>query len=194
MDQLFAFDFRGPIDSARLESSCKLLVERHSALRTIFAVRDGQIQQIVLKSHDPEFNHYMTIKDSKTLLETLCQAEKHCGIELKDKVVHFLLMNRGISDSTLIMRICHTQFDGTSLPLLYRDLQRSYTRLNLPQAPQFSSFIKDLQSKDTSEGESYWRTLLKDSHATSILHHSTPPYKNTINADVHHIISSLPLT
>lgn len=190
----FAFDLRGPIDLYRLESSCKLLVQHHTALRTIFTVRDGRVLQIILKQYDPEFMRYKTSEGTKTLLKTLCQTEKKCEIQLRERVVRFLLVDRGIDYHTLIMRICHTQFDGTSLPLIYQDLRRGYLGSDLSEAPQFSSFAEILRSKDSLEAEAYWRTLLKDSHPTSILHHTAPPYKNIINAKVQHTILSLSLT
>ena len=180
----FAFNFIGPIDDLRLEASCRLLVKRHTTLRTVFLIHDARVLQVILKSHDVEFTRRKSKKDTGMLLESLCDIDVKCGVGFGDQIVRFLLVDRGTDHQTLIMRVSHAQFDGTSLPLLYRDLQRGYLGQELLKGPQFSQFVHAVKEKNTVEVEDYWRNLLKGSFSTSILLHSGPTYKNVINDKV----------
>lgn len=177
----FSFDLTGPIDLKRLETSCRSLVSRHSSLRTTFALQAGRVFQVILKSYDCEFARYSSRDETEKLLASLCSKDLTCDAKLGDNIVRFLVVDRGIDHHILIMRISHAQFDGTSLSLLYRDLQMAYQGQDLPKPPQYVDFARAVKATITSEAEDFWRNLLQGSSMTSILHHSKPPYKNVIN-------------
>ena len=177
----FAFDLTGRIDSVRLEHACRSLVQRHSALRTIFGLRAGRVLQIVLKSMSVEFVRTSGCQSTEILLAKFCEANKACHAQLGDKIVRFVLVSRGPHDHVLIMRMSHAQFDGTSLSLIYRDLRLAYQGADLPAAPNFVDVTRAMQQANTDEAETFWRRLLDKSSMTSVVQHTKTCYANIIN-------------
>lgn len=177
----FAFDIDGPIDVGMLEYSCRALLERHSSLRSTFRLQHGRLLQVVLSQHGCEIAHVSSREDTQTLLQKLCVLEQHSESSLGDLKTRFLVVNRDLDQVTLIMRISHAQFDGTSLHLIYRDLKMLYegTKMRLPRAPQYIDY-----ARDNLGAESFWRELLHGSAMTHIVRHSKPSYKHVINEKV----------
>ncbi|KAL8897464.1 MAG: hypothetical protein Q9207_007209, partial [Kuettlingeria erythrocarpa] len=177
----FAFDLTGPINGPRLEESCRMLVARHSVLRTVFALHAGRIHQVVLKTYDVEFAYTTSQEETEALLTSLCKLDLKCANQLGDKIVRFQLVERGPTHHTLIMRLSHAQFDGTSLAVIYRDLQALYTCTSLPPPLQFTDWTLAARSANSPEAEAYWRSLLRGASITSILAHTAPAYAHIIN-------------
>ncbi len=177
----FAFDLTGPVDGSRLQESCRMLVARHSVLRTVFALHAGRIHQVVLKNYDVEFVHTTSQEETEALLTNLCDLDLKCVKQLGDRIVRFQLVERGPTHNMLIMRLSHAQFDGTSLSIIYRDLQALYTGASLPQSPQFTDWALAARSANSPEAEAYWRSLLHGASMTNILAHTAPAYANIIN-------------
>jgi len=180
----FAFDVDGPIDVEKMEYSCRALVERHSSLRSTFRLQSGQLLQVALSQRGCEVAHVSSREDTQTLLKNLCALEQHCESSLGDLTTRFLVVNRGFDQRTMIMRMSHAQFDGTSLHLIYRDLKMLYEGARLPRAPQYIDYARAVQQANNSEAESFWRKLLRGSAMTHIVRHSKPSYKHVINEKV----------
>ena len=177
----FAFDLTGQVDADRLEQACRSLVQRHSALRTVFGLRAGRVLQIVLKSMNVKFIRTADCPRTETLLAELCEADKACGAQLGDKIVRFMLVSRGLHEHVLIMRMSHAQFDGTSLGLIYRDLKLAYQGGVLPAGPSFVDVSRAIQQANDEEAETFWRRLLAKSSMTSVVKHSRTCFANIIN-------------
>ena len=177
----FAFEIDGDVNPDRIELACKTLVQQHSTLRTIFGIRAGRVVQIVLKSYDTEFRRHSSQSSTELLLSRISETEQTCHSRLGDKIVRFILIERNSTNYTLIMRISHAQFDGTSLGLIYNDLQKAYDGQTLDPVPQFTDFSKAIQKENDAAAEEYWRNLLSGSSMTSIMDHNKPCYANVIN-------------
>ena len=119
--------------------------------------------------------------------------DKKCGVSMGDQIVRFLLVQRESNHHTLFMRISHAQFDGTSLPLLYRALKVAYEDQKLPAVQWFSHSVHVLGKDNSQEDQAFWRKLLEGSSMTHILAQSGPSYKNIINDRVHQFIPHLSL-
>ncbi|KAL8920830.1 MAG: hypothetical protein Q9208_006002 [Pyrenodesmia sp. 3 TL-2023] len=180
----FAFDLSGPIDGPRLEKSCRTLVARHSVLRTVFALHAGHIHQVVLKNYNMDFAHHTNQEETEALLTNLCAMDINCETQLGANIVRFQLVKRAGNHHILIMRLSHAQFDGTSLSLIYRDLQMLYANETLPVAPPFTDWALASHAANSLTAESYWRGLLHGASMTSILAHSKPPYAHIINTRI----------
>lgn len=180
----FAFDMDGPIDVGMLEYSCRALLERHSSLRSTFRLQHGRLLQVALSQHGCEVAHVSSREDTQTLLQNLCALEQHFESSLGDLKARFLVVNRDLDQVTLIMRISHAQFDGTSLHLIYQDLKTLYEGARLPPAPQYIDYARAVRQANNSEAESFWRELLRGSAMTHIVRHSKPSYKHVINEKV----------
>ena len=180
----FAFDLTGPIDADRLEQACCSLVQRHSALRTVFGLRAGRVLQIVLKAMNLEFVRSADCPRTETLLAKLCEVDKACSAQLGDKIVRFMFASRDPHKHVLIMRISHAQFDGTSLGLIYRDLKLAYQGAIIPPGPNFIDVSLAMQHANNSSAELFWSKLLHKSSMTSIIHQSRTSFAHVINSRV----------
>ncbi|KAL8768502.1 MAG: hypothetical protein Q9209_005293 [Squamulea sp. 1 TL-2023] len=171
----------GPIDKSRLAASCRMLVEQHAILRTVFALYQGRVYQVVKKRYDPGFVQYSSQGSTEAILTSLCDLDRRCEARLGDNIVKFLLVERGADKRALFMRISHARFDGISLGILYRDLQMLYTTGALDPAPRYIDWARASERASSTEAEEYWRALLKGSSMTSLLHHSKPPYQHVVD-------------
>ena len=186
----FSFDLDGPIDAVRLEYSCRALLRYHSSLRTTFRIQSGRVLQEILRTYDSdcEIVHIASDEDTQILLANLCEMEKSCVSNLGDLLVRFILVQRRATKHTLIMRISHAQFDGTSLHLIYRDLKTIYEGGTVAPTPHYVDFAHAAEQANGPEAEEFWKTLLRGSSMTHIVHHSEPSYKHIINMRVSRVI------
>ena len=180
----FAFDFDGHCDSAQLDRSCRMLVQHHEILRTTFRLQSGRIQQVVLGTYNTEVVHISSDESTPTLLKNLCRTETTSVNNLEDSILRFVLVQGEHDRTTLILRISHAQFDGTSLHILYRDLKSIYEGQLLPPAPQYIDFARAVQEANNSEAEAFWRSLLHGSSMTHIVRHTKPSYAHVINTTI----------
>ena len=185
----FAFDLSGPIDTVRLERSCRELADRHSSLRTIFQLRAGRVWHSCPESPYIEIVHMASGEPTPDLLTTLCTREKTAFRRVDDMILRFLIVSRSTASHTLIMRMSHAQFDGTSLHLIYRDLKAFYEGAPLSPAPQYLDISRAMLLANNSEAERFWRHLLQGSAMTQIIRHSKPSYRHVINDKLTHIIT-----
>ncbi|KAL8730727.1 MAG: hypothetical protein Q9181_004565, partial [Wetmoreana brouardii] len=184
----FAFDLEGPMDVARLEYSCRTLVDRHSSLRTAFRLQSGRLLQVGLGRHSCEVTHVTSREATQSLLTDFCTLEAACENSLENCHLQFLIVTKDVSQHTLVMRISHAQFDGTSLNLIYQDLKMIYEGTKLPPVPQYPDYALAVHRTNSSEAEGFWRGILLGSSMSHIVRHSKPSYKHVINEKVSHTI------
>ncbi|KAL8785268.1 MAG: hypothetical protein Q9213_003472 [Squamulea squamosa] len=185
----FSFDLTGPLDTSRLAASCRMLVERHAILRTVFALYQAQVYQVVKKRYDPGFVYYSSHESTEALLASFCHLDQCCESRLGDNIVKILLVERGADKHTLFMRISHAQFDGVSLGILYRDLQMLYTKGVLDPAPRYIDWARASKRASSTEAEQYWRALLIGASMTNLFHYSRVPYRYVIDSRISTFVS-----
>ena len=154
-----------PVDLGRLHAAWQAVVDRHSALRTIF------IEQVSTSHSASGHFNQLVLKQSEASVKIL----KYDG----DDVVSYLEREAGdlypsarpahraifceTSDNQFycIMELSHTLVDGTSLALLQRDLVLAYQNA-LPNGPGplYSDYIGYLQAQDQETDLNYWKTYL----------------------------------
>ncbi|KAJ5971198.1 AMP-dependent synthetase/ligase [Penicillium vulpinum] len=149
------------LDINRLKTACRNVVAHHSILRTVFMEANGRFLQVILREVQPVLN-----------VVECDDPQAYVGRESKEKVppftaqgampVSFTLVTSPIKQcSALILRISHAQYDGASIPLLWKAITKAYHNEPLPQAVQF----KDVAYKrmgDLNKAEvSFWRRYLQ---------------------------------
>ncbi|KAL8706072.1 MAG: hypothetical protein Q9201_000837 [Fulgogasparrea decipioides] len=189
----FTFDLDGPMDVARLEYSCRALVDRHSSLRTAFRLQSGRLLQVRPHRHNCEVIHVSSREATQSLVTGFCALEAACESSLENFHLQFLIVTKDVSQHTLVMRISHAQFDGASLHLIYQDLKMIYEGTRLPPAPQYPDYALAVRLANDSEAEGFWRGTLRGSSMSHILRHSKPSYKHVINEKVSHTIPHTPV-
>jgi amino acid adenylation domain-containing protein/non-ribosomal peptide synthase protein (TIGR01720 family) len=152
------------LDIERLELAWRKVVDRHSALRTIFIEdalnQDVLVYQVVMKSLAADIVRLACGNEDP--VDTLNKQQPLQTYTYR--VPHRFSTCR--TDSGLLfakMEVTHAILDGLSTGILFRDLQQAYNgQVSLPQAPLYSSFVAHLQSLNEKKPLNYWSNYLAD--------------------------------
>jgi amino acid adenylation domain-containing protein len=164
---------RGPLDTAALRRVCQALVYSHTALRTTYAVRDGQPVQLIREHQTVEFEPVDGSGLNDQELRALLTAEADRPFELEGgDVLRIKLFTRSEQEHLLLLTIHHIACDFWSLDLLVAELRVRYlneinetnTTLVAPELSytDFTYWQADMLAG--AEGErlsSYWQQQLE---------------------------------
>ncbi|KAK2598934.1 hypothetical protein QQS21_005612 [Conoideocrella luteorostrata] len=161
----------GTMDVPRLLESFQHLVGIHPILRTVFVQHNDQILQVVLKALQIGVSERNCAPD-----ETLDQfarrvAEEDIIIDSSfqygSSFLRIFVLRHTTTDTSLMIRISHAQYDGISLPELLKQLDLCYNRKEIfPSAP-FTSYLNHIFIS-RAENVKYWSKLLSGSTMTEI--------------------------
>jgi amino acid adenylation domain-containing protein len=171
-----AVRLQGVLDAAVLERCFAEVVRRHEALRTTFAIVDGQPMQKI----DPPSGPALPLVDLSALpadaradrVLRLAEEERSRPFDLlRGPVCRFTLVRLDPGDHAVLLTIHHASSDGWSLGLLVRELTALYETFAageaspLPELPiQYADFA--LWQRSTLQGETldfeldWWRNRL----------------------------------
>ncbi|KAJ9404992.1 hypothetical protein DTO045G8_7318 [Paecilomyces variotii] len=148
-----------PVDIERLEAAWQHVVQRHQSLRTIFIDSlpgESFMDQVVLKATCPRTLCYEC--DDEKAYEFLSNIER---LDYTDrKPPHRLAICKTDSGRILCrFDFSHAICDGSSMPLLLRDLSNSYMRRGPERSVGrvCSDFIQYLQSGSKAQSITYWK-------------------------------------
>ncbi len=170
-------------------------VTQHDILRTIFAVHQNDIVQVVLQDLKVQIDVVETSKDIAEFTEKLCRDDAALPTKLSDPLLKFLIITRaGSNDHRIVMRISHAQYDGVCLPRIWQSLADAIegTGSQTSSKPP-SVYMQALQSVDNDEAYGYWKDLLKGSSMTNVVGHSKPSYANVYSTHTRRTIPSYSL-
>ena len=168
-----AVRLRGRLDVAALEGACSTVMRRHEALRTSFAVADGEPIQVV----HPELPFRVAISDLTTLtvgsrvdaLQRLVSEEMARPFDLAAPPLwRARLVRLGEEEHLLLLTIHHIICDGWSLGIVLREISALYgagPSLPLPppavQYGDYALWQRDyLQGGAEEKQVAYWREQL----------------------------------
>lgn len=161
----FAFRLQGMLDATLLERSLQTLIQRHEALRTTFAVRDGEATQVILS----ELHLPLTVVDLRDRepeprevdVHRICYQEAQRPFDLlTGPLLRATLLQVGDTEHVLVLTIHHIITDGWSLGVLVRELAAHYTALAGGGKGQ-SAALEEL-SVQYAEYAHWQRTTLSD--------------------------------
>ena len=184
-------DFDDPVDATRLEAALNALVERHAILRTVFVTYLHDIVQAVVAPGQLRLVSHQQVVS----LDMREQRTKRAILEDKryqqQNVTHFqprfVMFGRKNSVSRLaILGLSHAQFDGFSLPFIFRDLSALYAGHTLEVVPQFSDYVDARQQVSDPERKAFWQDHLRGARVTNIL-----PPDQAHPREHHHLAESL---
>ncbi|MEV7600679.1 non-ribosomal peptide synthase/polyketide synthase [Kitasatospora sp. NPDC089797] len=160
---------RGTLDRDALGAALDGLVERHAALRTTFAERDGRAHQVVRPPYPVELPAEETDPDA---LDALLERIAATPFDLAaGPLLRARLVRTGEREHMLVLAVHHIATDGWSIGVLGRDLAELYAaaltgrRPRLPELPvRYTDFATWQRSRsDRAEAElDHWRTVLAD--------------------------------
>ncbi|KAL8873714.1 MAG: hypothetical protein Q9174_000861, partial [Haloplaca sp. 1 TL-2023] len=152
------------LDSKRFAQAWGAVVQKHSALRTVFfesISKDGLTDQAVLKKHKPKV--HMLHTDTRDAVEDL--RERPC-ISFSDPQPHHQLTICETNDGRILakLELSHTLIDGSSIPLLFQDLVQAYITQPAPleRALTYCDYVAYLQRTTHEDNTAYWRRYLRD--------------------------------
>ena len=173
----FAMRLTGPLDRAALKRSLDRLLTRHEALRTVFALRDGQ-PQIDLQSIDRGFDlvehDLQRAPDASVLLEQWRNEEVRAPFDLaRGPLIRARLIRLAPEEHVFLLTQHHIVSDGWSVGVLFNELGALYRAFAagaddpLPplaiQYPDYAVWQREWLSGERLQSQvDYWRTQLAD--------------------------------
>lgn len=168
------FRLRGRLEERALHDALNALVARHEALRTSFAMNDGDPVQCIaapdvgfaLARHDLRGR-----PDADEQLELLSRQEMSAPFDLAcAPLIRGRLVRLADDETVLLITMHHIVSDGWSLSVLLRELGALYRQEALPDLPvqyaDYASWQRRLLSGARIEAQSaYWQNRLQDAPA-----------------------------
>lgn len=150
-----------PVDVDRLQAAWETVIAYHPMLRTVFAdsvANEGLYDQVVLKSFNgvTERIHCKDESGPATLM-----ALEYMELSKSKPLHRFVICTTPSGKVYCRMDFHHATIDATSLRVLLDDIRLAYDGgLHLGNQPQFSEYIKYLQTKSLTNALDYWEDRL----------------------------------
>ncbi|EXK27244.1 hypothetical protein FOMG_16308 [Fusarium oxysporum f. sp. melonis 26406] len=149
------------IDVKRLSDSWKRVVHRHSTLRTAFMdslLQEGAISQVVLRNHDINVS---IIECPATEVDQRLSEHSPLGLPTNHPPHRFTIFNTAGDTVLCILEMSHAISDGTSMPILFRDLGLAYEgSLDTANLAVYRDYVSFLQQSGGSQDAKYWKEYL----------------------------------
>ncbi|KAI1051402.1 hypothetical protein LB506_003776 [Fusarium annulatum] len=149
------------IDVQRLSDAWKRVVRRHSALRTVFmdsVLQEGAISQVVLRNHDVNLS---IIECPATEVDLRLSNQQPLGLPTNQPPHRLTIFDAAEGTVSCVLEMSHAISDGTSMPLLFRDLGLAYEgSLNTVQLGVYRDYVSFLQRSGGSQDAKYWKDYL----------------------------------
>jgi non-ribosomal peptide synthase protein (TIGR01720 family) len=152
------------VDIDRLERAWRGVVQRHATLRTVFVDSVGQeglVDQVVIRQAEARTARLRcSDADVQSVLADL--QPLNCADKQAPHRLAFCETTTGRIFCKL--EISHVISDGSSMPILLRDLAEAYAGIAPvgKNRPRYSDYIAYLQSIPREEGLNYWKSYLAD--------------------------------
>ncbi|EMT74042.1 HC-toxin synthetase [Fusarium odoratissimum] len=148
------------IDVKRLSDAWKRVVHRHSTLRTAFMdslLKEGAISQVVLRNHDI---NVCIIECPATEVDQRLSAHSPLGLPTNHPPHRLTIFNTAEDTVLCILEMSHAISDGTSMPILFRDLGLAYEgSLDTANLAVYRDYVS-LQQSGGSQDAKYWKEYL----------------------------------
>ncbi|KAL4722245.1 NRPS [Fusarium chlamydosporum] len=149
-----------PVNVDLLTQAWQRVVQRHSTLRTVFVdalLEEGGIHQVVLRSHVANVsafecadNHQSQYVTKPSPLRVVSNTPPH----------HLSIYKSAEGSVTCILEMSHAISDGTSMPILFRDLALAYDgSLTSTTISVYQEYVSHLQSQSPRDAK-YWQEYL----------------------------------
>ncbi|KAF1977723.1 hypothetical protein BU23DRAFT_596079 [Bimuria novae-zelandiae CBS 107.79] len=150
-----------PVDIDRLQAAWETVIAYHPMLRTVFAdsvADEGLYDQVVLRSFKGVTRRIHCEDESgpATLM-----ALEYMDLSKTEPLHRFVICTTPSGKVYCRMDFHHATIDATSLRVLLDDIRLAYDNgLHLGNQPQFSEYIKYLQTKSLANALDYWEDRL----------------------------------
>ena len=175
----FGLKLTGPLDRTALELAVGRVVDRHSALRTTFFERDGELRQRVRDNVSIAIEVTDLTADPGRAGEVALEHARHVFDLTTGPLVAFRLVVLGEQEHLLLVTAHHIVFDAASAEVFGSDLVAFYGGEALPELPttfgrHAAAERRRLTDEVMDEHLAYWRDKLADSPARSTVPSDLP--------------------
>jgi amino acid adenylation domain-containing protein/non-ribosomal peptide synthase protein (TIGR01720 family) len=158
-----------PIDGQKLLKAWQKVVDRHGALRTVFAdsVYKGDIfSQIVVKKAETGAI-LLQCKDDEVLEKLSKISILDLNYQRKPRLPHQITVCEASSGKVYFKaEINHGVIDGGSANIMLRDLAAAYhDRLPDGSGPLYSDYVGFIKSQSSAAGTKFWKSYLEGARA-----------------------------
>ncbi|MGW1893055.1 amino acid adenylation domain-containing protein [Streptomyces sp. NPDC002004] len=129
---------RGELDREALTAAVADVVDRHEALRTRFADRDGEPCQVVLPADAASVpTEFVPVDGEAELAAALAERTGYCFDLARETPLRMTLLRISEHEHVLLLLMHHIAGDGSSLAPLVRDLATAYGARRRGEAPHW---------------------------------------------------------
>ncbi|WP_445627752.1 amino acid adenylation domain-containing protein [Nostoc sp. DSM 114167] len=169
----FQLTIHGNLDSGIFEQAWQLLVERHSALRTLFVWKNRkQSVQVVRKQVNLPWSildwRMFPQQEQEIRLNSFLDSDRKQGFELdKAPLMRFALIRVADETYEFVWSFHHLLVDGWSWPIIFKELFALYEsiqngqQLYLAPSRPYRDYINWLQQQDLAEAKAFWQQNLE---------------------------------
>ncbi|MEH2040969.1 amino acid adenylation domain-containing protein [Nostoc sp.] len=169
----FKLTLYGNLDPGRFERAWQLLVERHSALRTLFVWKNRkQSVQVVRKEVNLPWSNLdwrmFSKQEQEIRLNSFLDSDRKQGFQLdKAPLMRFALIRVADETYEFVWSFHHLLVDGWSWPIIFKELFALYEsiqngqQLYLAPSRPFRDYINWLQQQDLAGAKAFWQQNLE---------------------------------
>ncbi|MEH2355898.1 amino acid adenylation domain-containing protein [Nostoc sp.] len=169
----FQLTLHGNLDPGIFERAWQLLVERHSALRTLFVWKNRkQSVQVVRKEVNLPWSNLdwrmFSKQEQEIRLNSFLDSDRKQGFELdKAPLMRFALIRVADETYEFVWSFHHLLVDGWSWPIIFKELFALYEsiqngqQLYLAPSRPFRDYINWLQQQDLAGAKAFWQQNLE---------------------------------
>lgn len=163
----FYLDLDASITVSLLQENCSATLQRFSILRASYPILCGRFWQVTPRHVELPLSTHQTEGDMDQSCRDFILGDIERFIPSSAPFALFFL-TQDTGRSRLIVRLSHAQYDGISLPTIFRSLIESREVGLLPKPMSFSAFMSYTHRR-RFKSMTYWRELLKGSSVTPIV-------------------------
>lgn len=187
------FTIRGDLDLSLFEKSFNLLIERHEALRTVFAYKNvKRPMQVVIQDFKSKvyFEDISIMNKNKQAqyAEEFIRKDRERGFDLlRDILIRISVLKLEEQCFSVLWSFHHIILDGWSMGILIDEFFKIYVSLRKNSSVQldgpvpFGRYMKWLGKQNQKVGIEYWNNYLCDYNSLSMV----PGYKKTSENDAY---------
>ncbi|MEH1944140.1 MAG: amino acid adenylation domain-containing protein [Nostoc sp.] len=169
----FQLTLHGNLETGVFERAWQLLVERHSALRTLFVWKNRkQSVQVVRKGVNLPWSNLdwrmFSKQEQEIRLNSFLDSDRKQGFELdKAPLMRFALIRVADETYEFVWSFHHLLVDGWSWPIIFKELFALYEsiqngqQLYLAPSRPFRDYINWLQQQDLAGAKAFWQQNLQ---------------------------------
>lgn len=153
----------GKIDETRMEKAFQTLIERHESLRTSYDFIDSELMQFIGEAVDFRIERYHAKEEE---LDNIIRTFVRPFDLKKAPLIRVGLAKISDNKQLLMIDLHHIAGDGSSIPLIEKELVRLYEQQGLPALPyqykDYAQWHNDfLKTEQLKSQENYWLNVFK---------------------------------